>query len=418
MVPSALHWRFCAAALFVGFVLPASSHAENQPAAGAKGTSTPATVSTQAAAAAASDPAVEFIRERFADGRIKLEREVVRDREDNYVNHGLWKMWDEKGIVVAEGQYRDGERHGVWTGCYLPAEVPLLNEMPYREYQGPFVSQAEFSRGKLHGCWTIYDARQHKISEWHYLDGRRHGSWTSWYANGRKMQESHYLNNDLDGTVCDWTAAGQLTTKETYQAGCKLGHKIEYYTDSQQKKSDEVYLFAKQELQAADDWWNATLAQSATVGKAQRHGESKTWHSNGQLHTQGTYAKDQPVGIHHWYYANGQKAVEGTYSDGQRHGRWSWFHANGQKSIQGELVKDVPQGKWVWWNIAGKVAQRVDYSDPGKSKSDSLLVNQGAGETEPPAEQSILKASTPANDIRNKLRTAAGQKTPGDGVQR
>ena len=309
---------------------------------------------------------VEMVRERYPDGKIKVEREVIRDAQENYINHGQWKMWDPKGNVVGEGRYVNGLRQGAWTGWYMRADVPLLSDMPYREYKGPFVSQAEFNGGKLNGPWTIHDAEKHKISEWHYLAGRRHGSWTSWYANGRKMREGNYLNGALDGRVSDWSPEGVLTTNETYQAGHKLARKVAYFAESQ-KKSEGMYLFAKQELETDDDWWDAKLSKFTTLGKDERHGESISWHPNGQVHVQGAYEHDAPVGTHTWWYANGQKAVEGPFTKGQRHGQWSWYHPNGQKSTQGEFMMGGPHGKWIWWSPAGKVAQKVDYSAGGKS---------------------------------------------------
>jgi hypothetical protein len=38
-----------------------------------------------------SSSKVEVIKERYTDGNVKVEREVIRDAEDNYVNHGTWK---------------------------------------------------------------------------------------------------------------------------------------------------------------------------------------------------------------------------------------------------------------------------------------------------------------------------------------
>ena len=53
---------------------------------------------------------VETIRERYSNRAVKIEREVIRDDEDNYVNHGAWRMWDQAGNMFAKGQYEDGKR--------------------------------------------------------------------------------------------------------------------------------------------------------------------------------------------------------------------------------------------------------------------------------------------------------------------
>src|SRR5947207_2649855 len=58
---------------------------------------------------------VELVRERYLDGKVRVERQVTLNNEGNYVNHGTWKMYSPTGDVVAEGQYNFGERNGMWT---------------------------------------------------------------------------------------------------------------------------------------------------------------------------------------------------------------------------------------------------------------------------------------------------------------
>src|SRR5215469_2449125 len=103
---------------------------------------------------------IEVIRERFPNGSIRIEREVTQDADGNYVNHGSWKMFDERGTILAEGHYRNGERDGTWNRWYRVKEAELFTKVPYSQFTGPFVSQASFRNGKLHGKWAIYDSKQ------------------------------------------------------------------------------------------------------------------------------------------------------------------------------------------------------------------------------------------------------------------
>src|SRR5262245_2176489 len=36
---------------------------------------------------------VEVIRERYPDGKVRVERQVTLDADGNYVNHGPWKWY-------------------------------------------------------------------------------------------------------------------------------------------------------------------------------------------------------------------------------------------------------------------------------------------------------------------------------------
>ena len=62
-----------------------------------------------------SELVTELIKERYPNGRVKIAREVTQDNHGNYINHGSWKMWDERGTLVAQGQYHEGQRTGLWN---------------------------------------------------------------------------------------------------------------------------------------------------------------------------------------------------------------------------------------------------------------------------------------------------------------
>ena len=43
------------------------------------------------------------VRERYPNGEVRVEREVLQDEDGNYVNHGAWKLFDSKGRLLAGG---------------------------------------------------------------------------------------------------------------------------------------------------------------------------------------------------------------------------------------------------------------------------------------------------------------------------
>lgn len=305
----------------------------------------------------------ETIKERFPNGKVKIERDVTQDSAGNYLNHGSWKMWDEAGRIVAQGQYRYGNRTGTWIRWYRSvSEATLLRAAPYKDFAGPFVSQATFENDKLNGFWTIYDGKLRKISQWRFVDGHRHGLSVWWHGNGRKMREIEFRDGDIDGHLIEWGSEGSVVTRESYQGGRKLAQKTAFYPGNKQKKSEGMYLFAKDSEKTPDDWWNCKLATTAKAGEDERHGPWSSWHTNGQRQLEGTYDHDLQVGLFTWWHDNGQKALEGRYLNGKQDGPWVWWYDNGQKSIQGEYAKGNPTGRWTWWAEDGRVAQSADLS--------------------------------------------------------
>jgi antitoxin component YwqK of YwqJK toxin-antitoxin module len=304
----------------------------------------------------------EVIRERFPNGSVKIERGVRQDAADNYINHGTWKMWDERGNLVAQGQFVNGQRDGVWIRWYrTPAESGLLSKIPYLHFTGPFASQATFKSDQLDGTWTIFDSKSRKISQWHFVDGKRHGKSTWWYPNGRKMREATFVDGNLDGTLLEWSADATPRLSETFQSGRKLAAKVTHYP-GEKKKSQGIYLFAKEVSQTADDWWNCKLLVTTPVGSDERHGAWTSWYASGQKQLQGAYEHDQQAGKFTWWHPNGQQALEGSFVTGKQDGQWTWWYASGQKQIQGAYSNGTPSGRWTWWREDGKVAQSADLS--------------------------------------------------------
>lgn len=311
---------------------------------------------------AMAEDGTEVINERYPDGRVMIERQVTQDASGNYVNHGTWKKWDERGRLVAQGTYAQGKRHGEWIRWYRsPSEAGLLGKAPYTQFAGPYVSQATFKHDQLDGAWTIYDGKLHKINQWHFAAGKRHGKSTWWHPGGRPLREATFVDGVLDGKLVEWAPDGSQRSSDTYYMGRKLGVKTTTYPGGQ-RKSQAQMLFAKQVEATPDDWWNGTLQTTSSTGGDERHGPWISWYVGGQKQMEGAFEHDLQVGAFSWWHPNGQKALEGNFAAGKQNGQWSWWYANGQKSIQGAYVNGNPTGRWTWWREDGKIAQAADLS--------------------------------------------------------
>lgn len=307
-------------------------------------------------------PQTEVIKERYPNGATKIERETTQDEQGNYVNHGMFKTFNERGALTAQGEYNSGKRTGPWIRWYRSVtENKMFASQPYQQFPGPFISQATFVDDELDGTWTIYDGRKHKISEWHFKNGRRHGPSTWWLPTGRKLREMNFRDGELDGEWSEWRPDGSLIGKELYTAGRKQALKVSHHKGGA-KKSEGMYLFARQIEQTPDDWWQGKPMTLTHSGKDERHGPWTAWYPSGQRQQEGTYEHDLQAGTFNWWHPNGQKALHGKFEAGKQDGRWTWWYASGQKSIQGDYSLGNPTGRWTWWKEDGKVAQSADLS--------------------------------------------------------
>lgn len=331
---------------------------------------------------------VEVVQERFPDGKVKIRREMCLDSLGNYILHGEWRMWDTNGNEVAAGEFQNGQRHGVWTRQLAARDAEMLTTSPYNEFQAPFTSQATFKDGKLHGKWIILDSQKRIVSEFEFVDGLRDGR-SSWnYVSGKKMKQIDFRKGLIDGKMVGWDPNAKVIADDVYQEGRKLAPKVTNATAGQ-KKSEGLYLFAKQVVETQDDWWTTKPATYTTIGQDDRHGRWISWYSNGQKEYEGTYENNLPEGQFTWWYPNSQVRVTGTYKKGKAHGDWAWWFENGQKSEKGQYEDGEPTGSWAYWKPNGMLHHKSDFD----GQQDTVATDADAnGSVEPPKERTSLKA--------------------------
>jgi len=160
-------------------------------------------------AAAEVNDGVEVVRERHANGKVKIERQVTLDQEGNYVNHGTWKMYTQNGDVVSEGQYDMGKRVGTWTRWLDRNNAPVLGQYPFNRFKAPFLSQASFTDDVLDGEWLILDSQQRKCVQLSLNMGQRNGPVIMWLPDGKTYRQAAYVDGVPTGDFFDIDKNGE-----------------------------------------------------------------------------------------------------------------------------------------------------------------------------------------------------------------
>jgi antitoxin component YwqK of YwqJK toxin-antitoxin module len=309
-----------------------------------------------------ADGEIETVRERYPDGKIRIERQVTMDPTGNYVNHGTWKMLTPSGAVSAEGQYYMGQRVGLWTRWHGRNETPVFNEFPFERFKAPFMSQATFADGQMDGEWLITDSSERKVMQISLKGGKRNGPAITWLPTGKTYRQATYDNGVPVGDVLEAsTKTGELVRADSYIDGRKVVTKTTYYSTRDKKKTETIYLASTTTEQTPDDYWNFRLATYRTDGKDLKHGSSKAWYSSGKPQMDGFYQYDTRAGTFTFWHENGQVAATGEYKDDRAEGIWVWWHANGQKSAVGKYQSGALIGEWRWWNEDGRLTKQHEY---------------------------------------------------------
>ncbi len=327
-------------------------------------------IGTVVAQASSAKPDAEQITERFPDGSIHIERQVVQDAQGNYVNHGAFTEYDPKGRILRSGEYSNGKLNGRWVQHFDAGQQSLFCGQIEKQYQGPFVSEVTFSEGKLHGAWVIRSASGRKIIQWRFDSGVRQGKSVWWYPNGVIRREVGYKNGQPDGELVEYNPDGKVRARFSFIEGRQLVPEVEW-CGPRQKSYEGHYLLGALASATVYDWWNGIVHSEPVQGPPAklRHGAWTAWYPNGQIKVCGSYDMDVAVGMFTWWYQNGQKQAEGQYVQGQKSGIWLTWHSNGQKESEGTYAAGILNAKWTRWNPDGKLAEVVDYSLDGSTRS-------------------------------------------------
>ncbi len=166
-----------------------------------------------------SDLESDTIRERFPDGKVRIERKVVLDDEGNYINHGPYQEWTSKGELVTTGSFVKGKRHGPWIQMCDAKGAKLVTTYPYSKFKAPFQSSVEFDAGMMDGVWTITDADNKVVSQIQLAGGKRDGLTTFFHPNGQVFYQAEYSASLLNGSYVEKSMEGRVVRDEKYTAG-------------------------------------------------------------------------------------------------------------------------------------------------------------------------------------------------------
>ncbi len=309
----------------------------------------------------------EEITERYANGKIKIKRHVIQNRQRNYVNHGPWSMFDPDGNLVVTGNYQLGKRHGAWSR--LQDKSWQAEDSPaFKGFTQPFVWDAFYADDLLHGKWTIFDADGRLIRTWEFAQGRLEGQSIDWHPNGKKRRELAYSQGVPQSALQEWDATGKLTGEMAYANGRPTRPFFEKYPTGE-KKLEGWCIGKKETVQVTLNWWEGTIRVDRVEGegKEPRHGHWTAWYLHGGKQYEGTYQHDQPVGPHTFWYFNGQRQSSGHFVNGRETGRWTWWHDNGVRSLEGEYLDGKREGRWTAWHRSGEKSETGIYSAGNKT---------------------------------------------------
>ena len=173
--------------------------------------------------------------EKFPDGCDYAVEHLVSDRENQFLDgeqHGLWRK-ESDGRWIREAIYVRGKREGKgmkwhWNG-QLGLEVTykggILNGV-WRHWneEGILVAEGSYNKnGNDDGMFRKWSSNGTLVIEENYVDGMLHGLRREWHENGQLKEEGYYENGQENGEMRFWNLDGSLRFVMNYKGGVLLG---------------------------------------------------------------------------------------------------------------------------------------------------------------------------------------------------
>ena len=234
---------------------------------------------------------LEMVTERYADGKIKVEREVGQDAAGNYCQSRARTSSTPppaKSSRRANSSTASSRGSGPSSSPRTKAtSSPQARTNSGRDRSPPRPRSRTAASTALGPSRT---ATARSIIQWNFDNGTRSGTWTWWHSNGQKRLEATYVNGALNGDVMEWDRDGKTLNQNTYIDGKCVVKTIGWYTLGQ-KHFEGTYLRTPNMPQATYDWWNSQdrhLGQRP-AGPDQQHGLWTEWYPSGNKMTEGQY---------------------------------------------------------------------------------------------------------------------------------
>jgi antitoxin component YwqK of YwqJK toxin-antitoxin module len=181
------------------------------------------------------------VQDKYEDGSIRIDREVLKLSDDQLVNHGVFTEYYPNGQKFAEGSYNNGVHDGSWTFwhdngqvCKTVTFVDGQADGTWEVFRADGTLQAKRTyKGNLRdGEWTTYhpDGTTPRAVD-AYVEGKHEGPSRHYFANGQMQREMTYKDNLLEGVMTEWDESGRKLAEVNLTAGQRDGKFIIYRPD-------------------------------------------------------------------------------------------------------------------------------------------------------------------------------------------
>ena len=290
----------------------------------------------------------------YSDSKKKIP--LYEGRLEDGVLQGECKLYDENGVLIYEGQVKDGERNGngkeykngvlVYDGQFVNGLYDGMGTL-YKDgqilYTGQFSNSLYEGRGKLYGERSlIYDGQ--------FTAGLFDGFGTLYDENGKILYTGQYEKGIRSGNGKEYNDGellydGQFQD-DLYEGRGKLYNRgVIIY--------DGIFHIGKEEGTGTAYYYpSGKVAYQGQFVAGRRDGTGVAYNEDGSKIYEGGFAEDEYSGEGILYFGDGGQ-LTASFVGGVPTGNVEWVK-NGFTYYTGEWADDAPNGFGTLYNKAGK----------------------------------------------------------------
>lgn len=204
-----------------------------------------------------------YVHYKDSDRKIKLEEGTYNQGRIE----GSLTLWYENGNVKARGEMLNSARQGLWK---------FYNE------EGVLISSENYVAGELEGIRTRFYKNGQKKDEVSYAEGKKSGTYTLWYENGKIKTSGEISDNKKQGKWESWGEEGVTEGYSTYKDGILNGESTTFWPDGKEKTRAN-YVNGNYDGEFVEFYENGEKKTEGSYSEGSKVGKWQYWDENGKL---------------------------------------------------------------------------------------------------------------------------------------
>jgi len=260
--------------------------------------------------------------------------------------------------------YRRSQKVGASTEWYVtgePMELAWYNnglqDSTYKTFyrSGAVNAEGQFRNGEKTGVWKLHYTDGSAAVE-QYVHGEQNGLERRYYPGGRKEYELIYKDGKEEGLGKWFDPDGTLLYQMRYKNDVPVGYS---YLDSKDSLVPEIPI-RRQAGKVKAFFPNGKVSAEFEYEDGVFSGDKRLYYTNGQLKEVLHWNDGVLEGAYLGYYPNGQVKVAGTYLHGNLHGPYKYYNEKGVVREEWNYYCGSPHGTIRLFDDSGRLVE-TDY---------------------------------------------------------